>query len=182
MNTQRPGLVPGRFVLLVCTAHDRRDPPRRFRRYPGHYPHLCACRRARHRLVRARRRRTKPRWRGAWPELLDGGFPYLAAEVDGRLAGYAYAALYRDAAGLPLHRRGFGLCRARHASPRRRPGAARCADRSGDGARLPADDRGDRRLDQTGGFDRRCTRPPDSAMSAFCKMSASSTAAGSTAC
>ena len=25
----------------------------------------------------------------------DGGFPYLAAEVDGRLAGYAYASLYR---------------------------------------------------------------------------------------
>jgi len=27
--------------------------------------------------------------------LLDGGFPYLAAEIDGRIAGYAYAALYR---------------------------------------------------------------------------------------
>lgn len=25
----------------------------------------------------------------------DGGFPYLAADVDGRLAGYAYAGLYR---------------------------------------------------------------------------------------
>jgi L-amino acid N-acyltransferase YncA len=27
--------------------------------------------------------------------LLDGRFPYLAAEVDGKIAGYAYAALYR---------------------------------------------------------------------------------------
>jgi phosphinothricin acetyltransferase len=27
--------------------------------------------------------------------LLDGGFPYLAAESDGALAGYAYAGLYR---------------------------------------------------------------------------------------
>jgi L-amino acid N-acyltransferase YncA len=28
-------------------------------------------------------------------ELVPNGFPYLAAEVDGALAGYAYAALYR---------------------------------------------------------------------------------------
>jgi len=28
--------------------------------------------------------------------LLDGGFPYLAAEIDGALAGYAYAGLYRS--------------------------------------------------------------------------------------
>lgn len=27
--------------------------------------------------------------------ILGGGFPYLAADCDGRLAGYAYAALYR---------------------------------------------------------------------------------------
>jgi phosphinothricin acetyltransferase len=27
--------------------------------------------------------------------LLDGGFPYLAADVDGALCGYAYAGLYR---------------------------------------------------------------------------------------
>jgi phosphinothricin acetyltransferase len=27
--------------------------------------------------------------------LLDGKFPYLVAEIDGTLAGYAYAALYR---------------------------------------------------------------------------------------
>src|SRR5664280_3384494 len=29
-------------------------------------------------------------------KLLDGGFPYLAAEVGGEIAGYAYAALYRE--------------------------------------------------------------------------------------
>src|SRR5687768_13440814 len=27
--------------------------------------------------------------------VLDGKFPYLAAEIDGKLAGYAYASLYR---------------------------------------------------------------------------------------
>jgi phosphinothricin acetyltransferase len=27
--------------------------------------------------------------------LIDGGFPYLAAEIDGALVGYAYAGLYR---------------------------------------------------------------------------------------
>ena len=27
--------------------------------------------------------------------VLDGGFPYLAADIDGSLAGYAYASLYR---------------------------------------------------------------------------------------
>src|SRR3954453_7471573 len=27
--------------------------------------------------------------------LLDGGFPYLGAEIDGKLAGYAYAGAYR---------------------------------------------------------------------------------------
>jgi len=29
-------------------------------------------------------------------KLLEGGFPYLAAEINGRLAGYAYAGLYRE--------------------------------------------------------------------------------------
>jgi L-amino acid N-acyltransferase YncA len=28
--------------------------------------------------------------------LLDGGFPYLVAEIDGRVAGYAYAGPYRE--------------------------------------------------------------------------------------
>ena len=35
--------------------------------------------------------------------LLDGGFPYLVAEIGGALAGYAYAGPYRHAAGLSLH-------------------------------------------------------------------------------
>jgi phosphinothricin acetyltransferase len=29
-------------------------------------------------------------------KLLDGGFPYLVAEADGTVAGYAYAGLYRE--------------------------------------------------------------------------------------
>jgi phosphinothricin acetyltransferase len=53
-------------------------------------------------------------------KLLEGGFPYLAAEVDGRLAGYAYAALYRERPAYrftvensvyvapEMHRRGIG--------------------------------------------------------------------------
>ena len=53
-------------------------------------------------------------------KLLDGGFPYLAAEVDGQIAGYAYAALYRERPAYRLtvedsvyvspdiHRRGIG--------------------------------------------------------------------------
>ena len=59
--------------------------------------------------------------------LLDGGFPYLAAEIDGELAGYAYAGPYRDAAGLSLH-----ASRIRSTSRRRRSAAAsaaRCSTR-----------------------------------------------------
>jgi L-amino acid N-acyltransferase YncA len=53
-------------------------------------------------------------------KLLDGGFPYLAAEADGQIAGYAYAALYRKRPAYRLtvedsvyvspdiHRRGIG--------------------------------------------------------------------------
>ena len=53
--------------------------------------------------------------------LMEGGFPYLAAEVDGRLAGYAYAALYRERpayrksvedsvyVAADMHRRGVGV-------------------------------------------------------------------------
>ena len=53
-------------------------------------------------------------------KLLDGGFPYLAAEVGGEIAGYAYAALYRERPAYRLtvedsvyvspdiHRRGIG--------------------------------------------------------------------------
>src|SRR5664280_1101406 len=53
-------------------------------------------------------------------KLLDGGFPYLAAEVGGEIAGYAYAAFYRERPAYRLtvedsvyvspdiHRRGIG--------------------------------------------------------------------------
>ena len=52
--------------------------------------------------------------------VLDGKFPYLAAEIDGRLAGYAYASLYRTRpayrftvensvyVAADMHRRGIG--------------------------------------------------------------------------
>ena len=52
--------------------------------------------------------------------ILDGNFPYLAAEVDGKLAGYAYASLYRTRpayrftvensvyVAADMHRRGVG--------------------------------------------------------------------------
>jgi phosphinothricin acetyltransferase len=54
-------------------------------------------------------------------KLLEGGFPYLAAEADGQLAGYAYAALYRERPAYhktvedsvyvapDMHHRGVGL-------------------------------------------------------------------------
>jgi L-amino acid N-acyltransferase YncA len=52
--------------------------------------------------------------------VLDGKFPYLAAEIDGKLAGYAYASLYRTRpayrftvensvyVAADMHRRGIG--------------------------------------------------------------------------
>jgi phosphinothricin acetyltransferase len=52
--------------------------------------------------------------------LLDGKFPYFAAEIDGRVAGYAYASLYRTRPAYrftvedsvyiapDMHRRGIG--------------------------------------------------------------------------
>jgi phosphinothricin acetyltransferase len=53
--------------------------------------------------------------------LLDGGYPYLVAELDGRIAGYAYAGAYRPRPAYrftvensiyldpAFHRRGIGL-------------------------------------------------------------------------
>jgi len=53
--------------------------------------------------------------------LMDGGFPYLAASLDGRLVGYAYAGSYRPRPAYrftvensvyldpSIHRRGIGL-------------------------------------------------------------------------
>jgi L-amino acid N-acyltransferase YncA len=55
-------------------------------------------------------------------ELIPNGFPYLAAEIDGALAGYAYAALYRtrpayrstleDSVYVAYDRQGGGIGRA----------------------------------------------------------------------
>ncbi len=59
--------------------------------------------------------------RRRFDELHCGGFPYLVAEVDGRIAGYAYAGLYRARPAYrftvensvylapAVHRRGIGL-------------------------------------------------------------------------
>ena len=38
---------------------------------------------------------TEPEMTRRMQAVLDGNFPYLAAEIDGNLAGYAYASLYR---------------------------------------------------------------------------------------
>ena len=78
--------------------------------------------------------------------LLAGGYPYLVAEIEGEIAGYAYAGPYRAAPGLSLERRGFDLCRAAVAPQGRGPRADRTPDRGRGGGRLPADDRGDRRF------------------------------------
>src|SRR5215472_17533591 len=48
--------------------------------------------------------------------LLKNGYPYFAAEVEGSVAGYAYAGPYRSRPVLLLERRRFGLRRTRHAS------------------------------------------------------------------
>ena len=80
--------------------------------------------------------------------LMDGGFPYLVASLDGRVVGYAYAGPYRPRPAYrftvensvyldpSIHRRGIGLA------------ADAAIDRRMRGARLPADDRGDRRFRQ----------------------------------
>lgn len=59
--------------------------------------------------------------RRRFDELRRGGFPYLVAEIDGRIAGYAYAGLYRARPAYHFtvensvylapatHRRGIGL-------------------------------------------------------------------------
>ena len=65
------------------------------RRYSRHHPHLRACRRRTAPPRSSSSRRTRPRWRGACETLHRQGFPYLVAEVDGVLAGYAYAGPYR---------------------------------------------------------------------------------------
>ena len=107
-------------------------------------------------------------------DLTGKGYPYLAAEIDGALAGYAYAGPYRARPAYRLtvedsvyiapdkHRRGVGRALLAALIDSRR------------GARLPADDRGDRRFDQTGGVDRpaRGRRLPACRHSARCRLQA----------
>ena len=111
--------------------------------------------------------------------LMDGGFPYFVAVLEGRVVGYAYAGAYRPRPAYrftvensvylepAIHRRGIGLKLMQ-----------RLIAESG-GARLPADDRGDRRFRQCR-IDRRAyqMRIPDDRHPS--RMSASNSAAGST--
>ena len=48
--------------------------------------------------------------------LMDGGFPYLVASLEGRVIGYAYAGPVPAAAGLSLHGGEFGLSAARRST------------------------------------------------------------------
>ena len=57
-------------------------------------------------------------------ELIDAGFPYIAAEFDGRLLGYAYAGPYRRTTGLSFHYRRLDLRRFQGAAPWRWQDAA----------------------------------------------------------
>ena len=89
--------------------------------------------------------------------LMDGGFPYFVAALEGRVVGYAYAGAYRPR---PAYR--FTVENSVYLQPaihRRgdRPAIAATADRRIRGARLSADDRGDRRFRQCR-IDRRAQR------------------------
>ncbi len=86
--------------------------------------------------------------------LIDGKFPYFVAEIDGAIAGYAYASLYRTR---PAYR--FTVEDSVYIAPqmqRRGIGKALLVKliEACNRARLPADDRGDRRFG-TGRVDRR---------------------------
>ena len=100
------------------------DPPRHARRHPAItriYAHAVgtAPRRS------SSSRRTKPRWRAGMRALLDGGYPYLVAEIDGALAGYAYAGPYRPRPAYRFSVEDSIYVDAGRAAPRRRPRAAR---------------------------------------------------------
>ncbi len=93
--------------------------------------------------------------------LMEGGFPYFVAALEGRVIGYAYAGAYRPRPAYrftvensvylepAIHRRGIGLQLLRTADHRMRS------------ARLSADDRGDRRFRQCR-IDRRAHANADS--------------------
>ena len=139
-------------------------PPR-----PPTFPPSPASTRMRCRTARRRSslsRRTRPRWRARMREAARRRtFPISSAEIDGRLAGYAYAGAVPHAAGLPLH------------ASRIRSTSRRTMHRRGIGrallmrliaecerARLPADDRGDRRFSAPGRARSRCTSRAASSM------------------
>ena len=113
--------------------------------------------------------------------LLAKNFPYLVAEQAGGVAGYAYVGALPRPAGVPVERRGLGLCRAGISAPGIGPAPPGAADRRRRGARFPPDDRG-RSATRRTPHRSHCTPLPVSAASARCNRSASSTGAGSTPC
>ena len=80
--------------------------------------------------------------------LMDGGFPYFVAAVEGDVVGYAYAGPYRPRPAYRFTVENSVYLQARDPPPRHRPATVAAADRRMRGARLPADDRGDRRFRQ----------------------------------
>ena len=80
--------------------------------------------------------------------LMDGGFPYFVAALEGRVVGYAYAGPYRPRPAYRFTVENSVYLAAGDPPPRHRPVADAAADRRMRGARLPADDRGDRRFRQ----------------------------------
>ena len=61
--------------------------------------------------------------------LLDGNFPYFVAEIDGAVAGYAYASLYRTRPAYRFTVEDSVYVAPQIAPPRHRQGAAGKADR-----------------------------------------------------
>ena len=59
--------------------------------------------------------------------LLDGGYPYLVAEIDGAVAGYAYAGPYRPRPAYRFSVEDSIYIAPDSAAPRHRPRAARRA-------------------------------------------------------
>ncbi len=81
--------------------------------------------------------------------LMDGGFPYLVATLEGRVVGYAYAGAYRPRPAYRFTVENSVYLAANDPSARHRTAIAAKADHRVGGARLSADDRGDRRFRQS---------------------------------